>query len=798
MKNTTTLHRVVDTPDENTPTGDVHDKLQQLLAEPAAAPNKQRKRGKLAKATVALPDDLVDAQERFAIAATDPLQRSFAGDDADPNHIAHDRGRGILILEGSRYLADGTEEKCFPCIDKDTPYSDTSNGMLRIYKMVQWDPEVRTYVNETYGAELAARLWANSLEYYGLQKDGLYVKEYPLYNDPVTDDEPPKGGRGGGGGGGKRPPKPPTWFKIAATPVRLDSFIKDERGIWTVELSFYNLDVVQSAWETALIPLAQLYDEGNGSAWKNLQGRGLLFGADKKAPQKFRQMVQDFYSELGDNPSQYLQLGRSKPGWHTLGIPKGKNELEDTRVYVAPGFSTHPNVRFTGSEAMKWSRLGDKDVYYTRLAQTLHNNPIVALICGWTVAGILVSEFDEIDHNPILSVLGESSIGKSLAVQTAASMRGNHEVLLKNMDATANTMKERMRAFSGVGGAIDEIGSGERMDLQQKIQAIYQWGSGDTKGRLQRDGMSGRYEEPSSDRTRYTLMLTGENSFVDMNSVPGGNQVRLSQIVFTKEQPLWHSIASNQEAEAWRGFINRNYGHLYPNLVHLVAKELPRYKRAYAKHYEALSANIQDPKERRKANAWALAMTGATLLADELHKVLPLDAQNEDEDYVPGFNHEDVLVVRQHALRLLTAELDSTPIQTESEKYMDFLEGLPSYYYADLVTDGGDLRGNPKGSYTVRTVQGDGAHREHTLCIITSHFDHMCGGKVDKTRLLRWAQETGKLVTHKESNGVDAKGNPKTVERQTSKVKIQNSGRSTCYQFVWKEQLTKEIDFNTH
>lgn len=800
MKNTTTLRSVVETPDANGPQGGVNHKLEQLLAEPASAAPKPRKRGKLAPATAALPDDLVEVQERFTNYPTNPQNRSFAGEE---DLVPLCPRTGLLMLQRTRMLASGEEETYFPCTVDDLPLIvDPDTGATRQYRTVQWWPEVLLFVDERYDSN-AEYLWKNSLQEYGQLADGLHVLETSAeYLNEGK--EPAKGGGKGGGsgkGGGDKGggAKPPYWFNIAATPVRLVSLVNDERGNLSLELSYYKIDAIQSYWKTVMIPWGQIHSDGKSDVWKNLQDHGLVLGEDKKSAAKFRQMATDYYRRVSKNPAKYIQTGRSTPGWSHVLI-----DGVETSVYVAPGFTTHSQIRYTGPDTMAWSKSGDEAAYLRRMAHMLRVNPVVALVCGFTASGILASEFPEIDHCPMWSLLGESSIGKSLAAQTAASMRGNHRALVKNMDATAIALKARMQAFNHCGGAIDEIGSGDRMDKQEKIKTIYQWGSGDVRSRMKYDGTSNSFNVDSKDTCRYTLLLTGEEAFVDITSVPGGNQVRLAQIVFTKDKPLWHSIGNNQDAEAWRGFIDKNFGHLYPKMVHLVARELPRYKEAYKRHYDVLIANIEDSKERRKANAWALALTGVTLLADVLHLVE--DEQQEDANEEPrmvaGFDHKDALVVRQHALALLTSELDTAPIQKESEKYMDFLEGLPTFYFADLLTDNIEhLRGSPLGSYSTCDVQDptnkSGKLKQHTLSIITSHFDRMCGGKIDKTRLLRWAQENDILQTSKEANGVDAKGNAKTVIRQTSKVKIMPSGRSTCYVFVWTEEITKEIDFNT-
>lgn len=791
MKNTTTLRSVVETPDEKAPLGATNDPLEQLLAEPAPASPKARKRGKLAPATAALPDDLVEVQERLANPGERNTSDPFAADH-DTAIVKLNTATGVLELEQPYFLPSGEESMRFPCLTEGFGISDGSTNTSRRYEVVQWNPEVRKYVHETYGAARGEALWHASLDYYDMLADGLWVIERPL-----SDDDAPSvksggggsgGGRGGKGGGGGR--KPPTWLQVAATPVRIIGLVKDERGNYFLELSYFQIDATASRWETTTIPMEQLHDENTGSAWKALKAKGLMLGSDRKAAEKFRRMVTDYYSMVSANPAKYLQTGLSKPGWHTVEKPGETPQ----RVYVAPGFTTHPAIRYTGSTALPWSKAGDADTYMRRMALMLKANPVVALVCGFTVAGTLASEFSQIDHCPMWSLLGESSIGKSLAAQTAASMRGYHVSLVKNMDATSNALKERMRSFNGVGGAIDEIGSGDKMDLREKIQALYQWGSGDVKERMGRNGVTGRVENDTKEgKSHYTLLLTGEEAFVDMSSVPGGNQVRLAQMVFNHDNPLWHSIGCNADAEEWRGFINKNYGHLLPNLVHLVSKHMPRYQAAYQDHWDTLTVGIEDPKERRKANAWALALTGVTLLADELHSVMDEDGQD-----MPGFTHQDLLTVREHAKRILTTELDTTPIQSESVKYMDFLEGLPTLYAADLYTGSvEELRGSPKGMHV---VQGKGANKEHSLYVITTDFDRMCGGKVDKTRLLRWAQEAGILQTVKEKNGTDAKGNPKIVVRQSQKVTILN-GRPVCYKFVWKETVPPvihpDIDFNT-
>lgn len=773
MKNTTTLRQVVETPDEKAPQGGVNHKLEQLLAEPATAAPKPRKRGKLAPATAELPEDLVEAQERLAYHLSEvPYTEA----------CRYDPRAGRLFLSHNPHARWEMDREDFPCLVSGFGVIDAASRTTRRYEGVQWNTELRRQA-DAYGFNV----WQASLDHYGALADGLWVIERPMADSETDPDVPPddyKGGGGGGrgNGGGK---KPPTWVQISATPVMVTGLVKDERESNFIEFSFYQIDPVKPRWEKVLIGFDQLQDEGTGSVWKELSRRGLMMPS-KKATQKFRQMAADYYAMASGNPTKYIQTGRAKPGWHTVMV-----EGEEALVYITAGFSTAPHIRYTGSTGMPWEVAGDRDLYMRRMAQTLRENPVVALTTGFNAAGLMISFFPQLDHNPLWALLGDSSIGKTLAADTALSMRGNFKGLLKNMDATDNALKSRMRAFNHTGGAMDEIGSGEEKNQREKLANIYQWASGNPRGRTRPNALTGEFDEKAEgDRYYYTLLFTGEVAFVDMSTANAGNKVRLAQVVFNKENPLWHSISDKDQAEEWRAFIARNYGHLYPRLVSLIAKNLKRYQEAYEHYSKALNATVQTQQQGRKSNAWALAMAGVTLLADELHTVFDEAALDESDDgMVPGFTHAHVDEVFQHAVRLMKLEMDHMPIENEQDKFMDFLEGLVASHKADLyMYTNGRLdeapRDNAKGSYTQRTRQGEGMQHVHELCIITSQFNSMCLGKVDKTRFLDWAKESELMVTNK--------------GRQDFKMALaEGQPRTNVFKFVWTEQITKEIDFNT-
>jgi len=655
---------------------------------------------------------------------------------------------GTLILH-QLVISDNLEYLQYPKLENTFNFEEPNTQNLYKYKGVLWHPDLRAYA-----ATKGPHIWDKSLNKYNILGDGLWMQE------PSSDNK-----------------KPSQWQQLSSTPVFLSNVIRDERESYFIELTYYQVDSVDSKWQKAIIGLDQLQDEGSGQIWKELARRGLIF-SNKKATQKFRQMIAQYYSAAQGNPSKLISMGRARPGWHEINL-----DGEQTLIYISAGFSTcnnNNNIKYTGPNSMPWSRNGIELDYLNRFTNMLVKNPIIALICGFNAAGLLIYHMPQLDHNPIWALLGDSSIGKTLAAETALSMRGQAATYLRNMDATDNALKSRMRSFNHTGGAIDEIGSGGDKNVKEKLANIYQWASGNARGRVRLNALTGEFDEKmENDRYYYTLILTGEEAFVDMSSANAGNKVRLAQVIFNKDNPLWHSISKKEEAEEWRAFISKNNGFLYPKMIESIASDLEKYITTYESFSKLLNSTTKSQQQGRKSNAWALAMTGVQLLADTLAPY--------------GFSDDAIKLVLDHAKRLMLLEMDNMPIENENDKFMDFLEGLPAYYKSDLyLYENNKLvyepNGNPKGSLSILQNNLKGLTLHYELSIINAHMESMCVGKIDKTRFLRWAKEHDILVISEEktSSGI--------IQRNTCKVTIKKS-RNVCYKFIWSQQIIDDLEF---
>lgn len=781
MKNTTTLRSVVETPDANGPQGGVRNLIDKHLSEGLPAIPKARKR-KLAPATAPFSEDILAAQERNAVL---PVNDDFSCRDEDGQFriqfMDTPRYGRVFVLHKDVMSLDGVVERKMLYLTEDMKYrfKVIDDSKARRYKAVQWDPELRRQAS-AYPPDM----WMASLDHYHMLDTGLWTMELNRFDDEETTTVK-KGGGGGGGGGDK----PPTWHRVHSKPLMVTGLVVDEYDSHYYEFEYYKTTARGSRWQKVLIASEQINNK-SGAAFGELARIGIMID-DAKKQAIIKRMVNDFQAVVDADPKQYQHDGRATPGWHNIEMAEGGHSL----IYLAAGFSTNETVRLTGSTSTSsWVKAGDEKAYMRRMARTFRQNPVAALICGFNAAGLLRKHLPALDHNPIWVLLGDSSIGKTLVAHLALSMRGFCETLLGNFDATEGALKARMRGFNDVGGAIDEIGSQHDMRPDEKQAAIYQWASGLPKQRLKANALTGEYEEREKDKKahHYTLLMTGEKTFISLTESSTGNKVRLTQNLFNKANPIWHSIASNKDAEELRTFIKLNYGWLYPVMVELVLNGIDHYQAVYDEFSQKLSHLVDTQQEARKSNSWAMAMTGVQLLSDALATVT-----DEEDQVVPGFTSDDVDEVFEHACRLMSLELVQSPIVSEHDVFMNFLDSLPAnqqeflYYY-----DGSMLMSTPdkpKGVFVFKKAHGEGQQHIRELSLMTDHFTTMCNQKkIDSTRFLAWAEEEKILLTFPEKRTV--KGVETTVQRNSTKVSI-NKARAQCHKFVWTTQITDELNF---
>lgn len=595
------------------------------------------------------------------------------------------------------------------------------------------------------------------LQEKGLKANGLYLTEWKREDMGASNDDGKKR-RGGGGGDG------PTVTQITPTPVIPKKMIVDDRGEYFMEFEFAKPGPCPT-FETVLIKMSQLQEE-KGALWKDLAAKGMML-TTKKQIDNFRRLAVDLYNKTFQDYYKYTEQGISSSGWHKVVVDHttGRTELH----YITAGYSTTKKIRYTGPETLKWTQAGNETLYLKEMARIFASNPSALVVAGFSAAGFLMDILKEVDHNPMWALLGTTSIGKSTLAKTVLSMRGHPELLLKSMNATEGALLQYMLQSNHTGAVLDEIGSrGGKLSEEEKQKSIYDLASGEERNRLSKSARTGNFEAKThSIKARYTLLLTGEKGMLKVSSAQGGNLVRLTQFTFDPvNQPLWDSFKDNCDVEAWTTFIASNHGWLAPRIVAQIAAAPERYKKAFASYQKSLVKKLQVGAESRKANSFALAMTGVLVLRDALSEIM-------DENGVrqPGMRWTHVGAAAKRARQLMMQTMSMTPVISNDEKYGEFLNTILVKYMHSIHaihTPGGELVQavkDPIGQITAKP----GGLRE--LALLDSIEDIAVKEHIDWSLFLAWADKAGIYVkaTEKKKN---PDGSVSMVERKKCKVSI--------------------------
>lgn len=681
-------------------------------------------------------------------------------------------GSPIMLLKQQYSTPEGQVLTVFPRLTDGFSYQDAATGIARHYRMVKWHADLRQQ-----GDELGFDVWLNSLAYHGQQGDGLWVRE-----DRPEEPEDTKGKKKKGGGGGRG-----TWETISTNPCYIKSIVIDERNSHFLEVERCNM---YGVWATVRIGLDQLHDNGQGPIWKELSRTGMPMS--NKETQRFRQMALDYVAMATGNAEKYIKQGRNKPGWHLITDGQG------TRwEYITSGFSTSPQIPFTGSNVYPWKTSGNRELYLRRMAKLLRENPVVAILAGFSVAGLFLQFIkNAVDFNPTMIMLGTSTLGKTFASHILMSFRGYSPLLIKVMAATPNALLKRAGDFNQSCVIFDEIGACN-LRGEEKPQFVYTLASGDEKARLQKNPLSGTYENnANSERTYQTVIITGEKELITLDGATTGNNVRLTQVVYSKEQnPVWHGITKGEDAEEWKAFIHENYGWIYPEIVHLIKNNIDTPREYFTRFSTILAKQTDTDQQRRKSHAWAVAMAGVQFISDVIGKV-----QDEDGQWIDGFTAADVDTALQHAKRLMKLEMDDSPIEKEDAGYWNFVTGFATRFASDMYVYRGEMleqsaKGNPRGLFRTRVthdVKQGGQVKEYELCILKDSLEKSLPANMDKKRMLNFFKDAKVLMRSEEKDKVRGIVYRDTVTEEI----IKSCGKEKVYKFVWTERLTDEIDMD--
>lgn len=661
--------------------------------------------------------------------------------------------------------ADYDEEYC----DGVLPYREggflyVDDKSIREYKWVDWTVKLPF--------EEARSMIANASNMF--VTSGLFVietKHPDAFSDDVptskTDGKKPsgKGGKGGGKEGG------PTSTEIAMVPIVLKNIIQDDLGDHYIEMEFKKLR--SKEYETVVVDLKDVFAD-RSSFWAMLAQKGCVTNG-YKAQAAFRQYVIDFTktADLDETESLFVE-GVSKSGWRKIAHEDGSDEWQ----YITDGFSTAPLVRYTGMKGTTWQTSGDELAYYAFMADLCRDNPMVGFLTGFTMAGFLLQHLTDQDHNPMFALLGDSSLGKTLAVYMTLSMRGHPEKLLNTFDATSNSLKQLCKQQNHCGVGVDEFGMLPHVTDKEVHALLYTLSLGKERGRLKKDPL-GNYSSSQGDRAYNTILLTGEKAMLT-TTAPIGTAVRLTTFAFDKDShPLWDNV-DDVKAKTHRAFVFANHGWIAPQAIRLIARDPQRYVDAMARFNAILAGDIEDGPQKRKANAFATSMAGVQVLADVF----------EATGHSAIFGQDAIDVILARAKQELTATIESNPIKDENEKFSSFLNSVMANNIAQLHYY--DLEGEYHAPKDLSSENRIGVLRERfagsvELSIFETHASQLASkAGIDLKLLLQWAEKEGIYKKHAVPRG------DKVVYRTTKQITVMKR-RAEAYIFTITQPTPEDI-----
>lgn len=541
--------------------------------------------------------------------------------------------------------------------------------------------------------------------------------------------------------------------QVSGVPLYVSRIVKEE-GKTAVELKF--LPAGSDEWISGIWWLDELLSTDiKGEVWSELARKGLVINRLHLVKEMIKKAVIDGQM----THAVEVVNGTTRTGWHD-------NE------FVAAGFHTEHAPEFIGAQTNSlgtWQCAGDREAYMGYMRELLAHNPNVALIAGYFVAGSIISRVSA--ENFLLGLVGESSEGKTLAVRTALSMRGQ-QAEFATFDSTANALKTLLNTSNDQCLVIDEVGQSNARPEDQ-VRFVYDVSQGKMRARMTRDA-GGFAVKADLKKASYSVIFTGELSILaGVKNAPTGTQVRTTELHFDRKagRPLWHTITTHDEAKAHERFITENHGWIMPLVIERIRELDDNGLRvlfdSYSQMLTAQSAlPITEATTRRKLQIFAAALTGADLLADVL-----------------GFK-VDLAIARALELGDLTAKA-AAETGSENDHYDAVLRNTlldTKWFIQPLESDNDRAPERPMGEVVKKG-------EDVFVRIIADKMDDFCRYQnIDRGRFINWARDNAILTQH--GNGKDRKGNP----RFTDQVKCKVGGKATMLCFVFEMSKLDEME----
>lgn len=303
---------------------------------------------------------------------------------------------------------------------------------------------------------------------------------------------------------------------------------------------------------------------------------------------------------------------------HTkLGFVKGKNSF---RVYESiPQLSTYAgelDIEPKGSHE-EWLSMYEKHISVSVKLQFM-----IAIALSSAVVGIIGMDISI--ENPIVHIYGDSSTGKTTAVQLALSCWGNSNLrangLMQNYNETNNSLMHNLRNNNGILMCFDEISMSASEDFTSFIYSVT---NGKEKGRLSNEAGNG-YVKLEQATWNTVLLSTGEYNILERAKENDGLKVR----VFAIGGVRWTESA--ESCDEVKECVTKNYGylgHIFAEYLMGTSREIiiKKYSKCYKYVMNTLESNgVKDNLTCRRSKYYAILIMVAHILKNQFDLTMNL------------------------------------------------------------------------------------------------------------------------------------------------------------------------------
>lgn len=381
-----------------------------------------------------------------------------------------------------------------------------------------------------------------------------------------------------------------TWI---STPIHADAITRDDDGgSWGLLLRFLNSDGRWREWAAPMHLLKGTGEELRGE----LLNYGLRFNPKQKAGLVEWMMRQQPLARI---------IAATRTGWHANG-----------RAFVLPTRTIGPDaVRFQSetANAGRFSDGGKSEQWREQIAAMCRGNPllILAVSCAFTGPLLLRAKQQE-QGGAGLHLVGDSSQGKSTALQVAASVWGPPG-FVGTWRATSNGLEGAAAGQNDMLLILDEL---SECEPKEAGAIVYLLGNGTGKQRAARTGAA-----RETVRWRVMCLSSGERTLGAHMAEGGrepnaGQEARLLDVPATaRAHGLFDELHDRADGRTFADDLKRataeHFGHAGPAFVERLIGDTQDLPGLYAETRSLPQFQTNDGVESRTAGWFALmAMAG--------------------------------------------------------------------------------------------------------------------------------------------------------------------------------------------